>query len=118
MTCPPAPEGEALIALVREIADRVISGESAEDIATDLNTRGVPVPDGIAAGRRFVGVSDIARMRGCSPQRADELTRHPKFPAPLPGASQRLWWEDEVQTFLDTPRRTGRPRKQTGNSLK
>lgn len=71
-----------------------------------------------SAERRLVGVSDIARMRGCSRQRANELTRHPDFPAPVPEAgNRRLWWDTEVQAFLDTPRRRGRPRKQAGDTI-
>lgn len=66
-------------------------------------------------GRRLVSVSDIARMRGCSRQRADELTREPGFPAPVPAAGRgRRWWEDEVRPYF-TPRPRGRPRRPPGN---
>jgi len=61
---------------------------------------------------RLAGVAEIAALAGVSPQRADQLTKHPKFPAPVQELAQgRIWVEDEVKAFLATPRPAGRPRK-------
>lgn len=63
-------------------------------------------------GAALVSVTDIARARGVSRQRADELTRHPGFPRPVPAAGRvRRWWDTDVAEFFAKPRPAGRPRK-------
>lgn len=62
---------------------------------------------------RLAGVAEIAALAGVSPQRADQLTKDPRFPAPAQDdlAMGRVWIEDEVKAFLATPRPPGRRRK-------
>lgn len=61
---------------------------------------------------KLAGVAEIATLAGVSPQRADQLTAHPRFPAPIDTLAQgRVWLEADVKTFLATPRPAGRPRK-------
>lgn len=61
---------------------------------------------------KLAGVAEIAALAGVSPQRADQLAGHPRFPAPVQTLAQgRVWLEDDVKTFLATPRPAGRPRK-------
>lgn len=63
---------------------------------------------------KLAGVAEIAALAGVSRQRADQLTKHPQFPRPVAElAMGKVWREADVQTFLDTPRPPGRPRKTT-----
>lgn len=62
---------------------------------------------------RLVGVAEIADIMGLSNQRVSQLWReHPLFPAPV--AELRMgpvWLTDDIETFINIPRRSGRPRK-------
>lgn len=62
---------------------------------------------------RLAGVAEIAALAGVSPQRADQLTRDPRFPVPVQDdlAMGRVWLEDEVKAFVAISRPPGRPRK-------
>jgi hypothetical protein len=59
----------------------------------------------------LVDLTGIARMRGVSRQRAQQLSRHPAFPAPLPveGGQRKVWDRTAVQEFLNAERKPGRP---------
>ena len=60
----------------------------------------------------LAGVAEIAALASVSPQRAHQLTKHPRFPAPTQVLAQGpVWLEADVKTFLATPRPPGRPRK-------
>ena len=62
---------------------------------------------------KLAGVAEVAALAGVSRQRADQLTRHPKFPEPVDTlAMGPVWRESDVRAFLGTPRPAGRPRKQ------
>lgn len=60
---------------------------------------------------KLVDLTGIARMRGVSRQRAQQLARHPAFPVPLPveGGQRKVWDRAAVQEFLDAERKPGRP---------
>lgn len=61
---------------------------------------------------KLAGVAEIAALAGVSKQRADQLTRNPKFPAPVDELEMgRVWAEADVKAFLAAPRPAGRPRK-------
>lgn len=63
---------------------------------------------------KLAGVAEIAALARVSPQRAEQLTRHPRFPAPVDAlAMGKVWRETDVLAFLATPRPPGRPRKNT-----
>ena len=64
-----------------------------------------------ADGAGLVDLTGIARMRGVSRQRAQQLTKHPAFPAPVPveGGQRKVWDRGAVREFLDTERKPGRP---------
>jgi len=59
----------------------------------------------------LVGVREVAELLGVSKQRASELARSKKFPAPLTTlASGPVWTEGSVRCFAETwSRRPGRP---------
>lgn len=60
----------------------------------------------------LVGLTDIARMRGFSRQRAHELSRVHGFPKPIATLSAgRVWRLVDVERFLAAPRAPGRPQK-------
>jgi hypothetical protein len=61
----------------------------------------------------LLGVSDIARERGVTRQRINDLSHHPAWPTTVPGApgSPRRWWSTDVAAFFALERPPGRPRK-------
>jgi prophage regulatory protein len=63
----------------------------------------------VTALPKLAGLAEVAALAGVSRKRAWQLTRHPKFPAPVQElAATPVWLESDVQAFLDTPRPAGR----------
>lgn len=55
----------------------------------------------------LVGIKEVAEMLGVSRTRADQLSRRPNFPEPkVRHARVRLWEDEEVQTWMETNRRS------------
>lgn len=68
----------------------------------------------VARFPKLAGVAEVAALAGVSRQRADQLTKHPKFPKPVDTlAMGPVWREADVRAFLAAPRPAGRPRKGT-----
>ncbi|HYP23268.1 MAG TPA: hypothetical protein VEV43_06825 [Actinomycetota bacterium] len=67
----------------------------------------------------LVGVTEIAELLGTSRQRASELARSPKFPAPLADlAAGPVWPKPVVARFAEEwERKPGRPRSKTSERL-
>jgi hypothetical protein len=63
----------------------------------------------------LVGITEIAALLGTSRQRASELARSPKFPAPLADlAAGPVWPKPAIARFVgDWERRPGRPRSKS-----
>ncbi len=63
----------------------------------------------------LVGITEIAELLGTSRQRASELARSSKFPAPLADlAAGPVWPKPAVSRFVDEwDRKPGRPRSRT-----
>lgn len=65
-----------------------------------------------ATTETLVGLTDIARLHGFSRQRALELSKIPSFPKPAASlAAGRVWRLIDVERWLATPRKPGRPPK-------
>lgn len=61
---------------------------------------------------KLAGIAEVAALAGVSRQRADQLTKNPKFPKPVDVlAMGPVWREADVAKFLAEPRPAGRPRK-------
>jgi hypothetical protein len=71
-----------------------------------------PVPE-------LVGITEIAEMLGTSRQRASELARSSKFPAPFAElAAGPFWLKPTVARFADEwDRKPGRPKSETSKRL-
>ena len=64
---------------------------------------------------KLSGLAEVAGLAGVSRKRAWQLTQHPAFPEPVQAlAMGPVWRESDVETFLHTPRPTGRKPKQEG----
>jgi prophage regulatory protein len=79
-----------------------------------LDERDIRYPRAVADS--VVGISEIARLLGVTPQRAGQITRdHADFPEPVAAlAAGRVWEAEAVQAWIAAhpDRRGGRPRKQ------
>ena len=68
-----------------------------------------------AVADSVVGISEIARLLGVTPQRAGQITRdHADFPEPVAVlAAGRVWEAEAVKAWIAAhpDRRGGRPRK-------
>jgi hypothetical protein len=61
----------------------------------------------------LVGLTEIAEAHRFTRQRAHELSRHPTFPAPVARVGRSpVWRLVDVERWLATPRKPGRPRSQ------
>jgi len=62
---------------------------------------------------KLAGLAEIAGLAGVSRTRAGQLAAHPDFPKPVDRlAMGPVWREDDVQKFLDAPRKPGRKPKE------
>lgn len=67
----------------------------------------------------LVGITEIAALLGTSRQRASELARSSRFPAPLAElAAGPVWFQPTVARFIEEwDRKPGRPRSKTAQRL-
>lgn len=60
----------------------------------------------------ILGLSEVSGMTGKSKANIKEYQKRGQFPEPVKIlASGPLWLRDQIQTWMDTPRFRGRPKK-------
>jgi DNA invertase Pin-like site-specific DNA recombinase len=99
-------------AVIREIARRVLDGESIRSVYVDLNGRGVPAPGGGRWSRQgVVALVRSARLFGWRDYEG-ELTARGDWPAIISEADGRA-----LRALLDRPANTGNRRRHLLSSL-
>lgn len=107
---------------VREAAERAVEvvAKALESVGWSVDVRELHATEWSLFEARIeeptrpelVGITEIADLLGTSRQRASELARSPRFPAPLADlAAGPVWPKPAVERFVEEwDRRPGRPR--------
>ena len=113
---------------IREAAERGIGvvGDALESVGWPLDVRDLQVTEWSAFEAMLdeptypevVGITEIAALLGTSRQRASELARSRRFPAPLADlAAGPIWPKPAVERFVEEwDRKPGRPRAATAST--